>query len=391
MLGVEVVVIAALIMFLLYINSTPVKINHQQELAQHYLLEEDYEQAIAAFEIIIDIDPKNVEAYLGMAKAYAASDDLESAVKILEEASKQMDSEEILATLKVHISEIEQREQSAQREAKTTETDVVSTKETNALVEQEIINENLLVSESNSVTTGFVTQDGELYYYDDTGNLVTGWFDENNNRYCARDDGRLYRDGQHEIDSTKYLFDQKGICLGEMEGETWKQAYIDFVKQKHQEFWAQYSYDNQPYDRYALIYVDNDDIPELVITPRIDVQYNASFIVSYANGSVYSNPDCWAMSYIERGELFYAIKDYDDISATVQIFRIQDGRQTVIAEGYYSEVYDEWPYFYYEWDGVQLTEEEFEGEISKVYDRNREIQLDTQYTYEEILDKIANY
>ena len=91
-IGIEAVMMAAVIAFLFYINSDTVKINHQLELAQRYLLEEDYEQAIAAFEIIIEIDPKNVGAYLGLAEAYVSADELGNAVRTLEKAAEQTDS-----------------------------------------------------------------------------------------------------------------------------------------------------------------------------------------------------------------------------------------------------------------------------------------------------------
>ena len=91
-IGIEAVMIAALIIFLFYINSDTVRINRQLELAQRYLLEEDYEQAVAAFEIVIEIDPKNVDAYLGLAEAYVSVDELKNAVRTLEKAAEQTDS-----------------------------------------------------------------------------------------------------------------------------------------------------------------------------------------------------------------------------------------------------------------------------------------------------------
>jgi len=218
-IGVEAVIIAAVIVFLFYINSDTVKVNRQLELAQKYLLEKDYEQAIAVFEGIIEIDPKNEEAYLGMAEAYAAVDDLENAVKILEKASKRVDSEEVLVMLETHTAEIEQRQQAAQRAAAQAASDAAASSEQTA-AEASPQDTNAIETqtpETEMVLTGFIVQDGELYYYDETGNYVTGWFDKNDNRYCARDDGRLYKDGEHEIDSTKYLFDQGGVCLGEVE------------------------------------------------------------------------------------------------------------------------------------------------------------------------------
>lgn len=116
-IGIEAVIIAAVIIFLFYINSDTVKINRQLELAQRYLLEEDYEQAIAAFEIVIEIDPKNVDAYLGLAEAYVSTDKLEDAVRTLEKAAGQTDSDEILELLEVQTDKIEQKQLAAQKAA----------------------------------------------------------------------------------------------------------------------------------------------------------------------------------------------------------------------------------------------------------------------------------
>ena len=130
-IGIEAVIIAAVIVLLLYINSDTVRINHQLELAQRYLLEEDYEQAIAAFEIIIEIDPKNVDAYLGLAEAYVSADELGNAVRTLEKAAEQTDSEEVLDMLEIHTAEIEQRQLAAQKAA-----DIGSTAEVAASMER---------------------------------------------------------------------------------------------------------------------------------------------------------------------------------------------------------------------------------------------------------------
>ena len=54
------------------------------ELARHYLEELDYEQAIATFEAVIAIDPKCVDAYLGLADAYEQTGDLEKAKEALQ-------------------------------------------------------------------------------------------------------------------------------------------------------------------------------------------------------------------------------------------------------------------------------------------------------------------
>lgn len=54
--------------------------------ANKYLVAMDYEQAIAAFEEAIEIDPKCVDAYLGLADAYTGMEDYDKAIVVLKEA-----------------------------------------------------------------------------------------------------------------------------------------------------------------------------------------------------------------------------------------------------------------------------------------------------------------
>lgn len=60
-----------------------------------YLDAMEYEKAIAAYEKAIEIEPKKVDAYIGLAKAYVAQGDYEAAIEILEEGIEETDSEEL--------------------------------------------------------------------------------------------------------------------------------------------------------------------------------------------------------------------------------------------------------------------------------------------------------
>jgi len=68
----------------------------QLELGQNYLLESDYEQAIVAFGKAIEIDPKQWDAYVGLAKAYQGIGDIDQAASIMEEGMAQVEGSEIL-------------------------------------------------------------------------------------------------------------------------------------------------------------------------------------------------------------------------------------------------------------------------------------------------------
>ena len=55
------------------------------DLGNKYLLEGNYEEAILTFEKIIEIEPRNIEARIGLAKAYIGDEKLNKAKRILEE------------------------------------------------------------------------------------------------------------------------------------------------------------------------------------------------------------------------------------------------------------------------------------------------------------------
>ena len=67
------------------ISKSDKELENQLKLADKYLSELDYAQAIAAYEVAIEIDPHNVAAYLGIAEAYMALGDLDNTIAILEE------------------------------------------------------------------------------------------------------------------------------------------------------------------------------------------------------------------------------------------------------------------------------------------------------------------
>lgn len=55
-------------------------------MAQKYILDMNYEQAIVYFDKVIEVDPMNVDAYLGKVNALVASNQIDIAIAVLEEA-----------------------------------------------------------------------------------------------------------------------------------------------------------------------------------------------------------------------------------------------------------------------------------------------------------------
>lgn len=80
-------------------NASVMTWQEQYDLGEKYLLEEDYEAAIVAFTAAIEIDPKEIEAYTGLVKAYTQTQDYEAAASTVDGAL------DILRTLEADLSD----------------------------------------------------------------------------------------------------------------------------------------------------------------------------------------------------------------------------------------------------------------------------------------------
>lgn len=95
------------------------QVAEQLELGQKYLAEMNYEQAIVAFTKVIEIDPKNIEAYFSLSDIYVVMDDMENAVSILEQGYGEIEDAKIedkLVTL--YISQADRLRKDSPEEAR---------------------------------------------------------------------------------------------------------------------------------------------------------------------------------------------------------------------------------------------------------------------------------
>ena len=60
------------------------------DLGEKYLLELNYEQALVQFNKVIEIEPRNVRAYIGAAEVYMSMSDVEKAISVLTQGLEQL-------------------------------------------------------------------------------------------------------------------------------------------------------------------------------------------------------------------------------------------------------------------------------------------------------------
>lgn len=87
-------------------KSAEEQLQEQLELGQKYLLEMKYDEAQVAFENVIQIDPKNLEAYRGLTEVYTAQEEYELALNVLDQAETQLPEEIEIEELRNQVREV---------------------------------------------------------------------------------------------------------------------------------------------------------------------------------------------------------------------------------------------------------------------------------------------
>ena len=178
--------------------------------------------------------------------------------------------------------------------------------------------------------------------------------------------------------------------------KSWQQIYLEYFEEKQREmdesrrerglesadFLALYT--------YSLIYVNDDEIPELVMDSGVSA--GGTLILTCGNGQV----DEWMalrcnFDYIERGNQIHNPGGlmgtyYDRIAA------IENSVWTDVAEGNYGEppegtMLDEEGELVYEyfWEGESVTEQEYAERLNAAYDTEKAVYPERWYIGEELV------
>ena len=220
------------------------------------------------------------------------------------------------------------------------------------------------------------------------------WFDTNRNGNMDEADS-FY--GRGDLDMEQYVRYRETYVTERTEQEpgwkdkrikkyeTWQEAYSDFIKKTI----VMLSLSDSSWCDYSLIYVDDDDIPELFFFTGS--MADGEIIVSFYDGGVRAiNRERSGMQYIERGGLLY-----NGNGATgfypCNIYALEKGVFSEIGTGWYIERGDKEGNILYEyfWAGKAVTEAAFEAHIDELIDREKCAEPSVLYSEEEILEILA--
>lgn len=180
---------------------------------------------------------------------------------------------------------------------------------------------------------------------------------------------------------TEEISEENGTQQAETSYEMpdWQTAYAEYIE----------GVDYTHYNKYALIYVDEDDIPELVI--YTGTYATACLILTFHNGEVDAlQTGSLQCNYLEKENLLLdaggQMGEFFD-----HIYSIENDKWVYVTGGEYIAKFDEngWiPDEYdYEWDGEAVMEDVYYEKLGEIWDweQNQNVPMEQYDTLEEML------
>lgn len=163
------------------------------------------------------------------------------------------------------------------------------------------------------------------------------------------------------------------------EDKEWKAAYMDYLS----EFVVKDNLYNMC--EYYLIYVDDNDVPELFIDTGIEA--SGEYVVTYyKNETIEKHLDRIGSEFIERSGLILTNTGHMGY-LPLTITKLENGSFTVVAEGlcvWSNEGTDEQTVTC-EWEGESVSMHEFEKNLGEIYDKEKSLRPDDGYTFDEMV------
>lgn len=204
---------------------------------------------------------------------------------------------------------------------------------------------------------------------------------------CSSDPGKVVsqsdESSQVEIDEEPETAEEETeepTTEEETEAETdtsWKKAYIEFLN----------TLEKDNYDGYQLIYIDDDDIPELAISGKAHLI--PGYICWISDGEVnYINMTLVSFKYFEKENRFLCNECFTG-SGTDTIYELNGSEAKEVKSGKFSTIAEN---EYYNWDGTDYpTMDEYYDAVQEDFDSDSAQQVTDKLSYSEICKEIKDY
>lgn len=146
---------------------------------------------------------------------------------------------------------------------------------------------------------------------------------------------------------------------------SWKSSYIDYINSQKQGV------------EYMLMYINDDDIPELIVS--YGNKALGEDVCTYdGKGLSVIRVTYYGLSYIERGNIFLEEGGKMDHFFD-NIYTIKDGQIVEVGRGWYgSNDYSQLdengiPFYHYYWNGIEVTKEIYNKEKASGFDKSKSV------------------
>lgn len=217
----------------------------------------------------------------------------------------------------------------------------------------------------------------------DNSNLITMWGELQPMLSSTSKESTYFEVLNSDSYSSEYTDEQTKAVYNAQ----WKQAFIEYIQ-------------NTPHNddfKYKLIFLDDDNVPELVICSGSEAGGNQ--ICNYYDGTVHTaNLLRLGFYYIERKNLLCNSDGHMDNYYDI-VYSLTDGELTQIAAGDWGELdgtghqFDkEGNLIYkYRWEDTFVTEDEYKKRLNSVFDMSKAISGQSFYSTDEIIKIIERY